>query len=140
MQSWSMRDDIVQAVDKDKLIILDINSQRTINDKRVKEYPVVAGMLHNFGGKNAMQGKLRLHCKNSWLNLKKNGVKAVGSGMFMEGIEQNPVLYDLQFELLTTDSAIDFESWIKDYIERRYSGSGRIIEKVHLNERGRHHD
>ena len=60
--------------------------------------------------------------------------------MFMEGIEQNPVLYDLQFELLTTDSAIDFESWIKDYIERRYSGSGRIIEKVHLNERGRHHD
>ncbi len=87
-----------------------------------------------------MQGKLRLHCKNSWLNLKKNGVKAVGSGMFMEGIEQNPVLYDLQFELLTTDSAIDFESWIKDYIERRYSGSGRIIEKVHLNERGRHHD
>ncbi len=51
MQSWSMRDDIVQAVDKDKLIILDINSQRTINDKRVKEYPVVAGMLHNFGGK-----------------------------------------------------------------------------------------
>ncbi len=128
MQSWSMRDDIVQAVDKDKLIILDINSQRTINDKRVKEYPVVAGMLHNFGGKNAMQGKLRLHCKNSWLNLKKNGVKAVGSGMFMEGIEQNPVLYDLQFEFLTTDSAIDFESWIKDYIERRYGKSNSSLE------------
>ena len=123
MQSWSMRDDIVKAVDRDKLLILDINSQKTIGNYNVKDYPVIAGMLHNFGGKNAMQGKLRYHCNNSWLKLKHSGVNAVGSGMFMEGIEQNPVLYDLQFELLTTEYEIDFDSWIKDYMDRRYGGS-----------------
>ncbi|MDE5670987.1 MAG: alpha-N-acetylglucosaminidase [Eubacterium sp.] len=130
MQSWSMRTDIVKAVDKDRLLILDINSQKTSDNNTVKKYPVVAGMLHNFGGKNAMQGKLKLHCKNSWLELKQNGVNVVGSGMFMEGIEQNPVLYDLQFELLTVDSEMDFDIWLRDYIERRYGGSNSILENA----------
>ena len=130
MQSWSMRDDIVKAVDRDRLLILDINSQKTIGNNNVKDYPVVAGMLHNFGGKNAMQGKLRYHCNNSWLKLKHSGVNAVGSGMFMEGIEQNPVLYDLQFELLTADHEIDFDSWIKNYIERRYGGNSIHLENA----------
>lgn len=90
-------------------------------------YPVVSGMLHNFGGKNAMQGKLKLHCENSYLKLKQGGANVVGSGLFMEGIEQNPVLYDLQFELLTADEKIDFDKWIKNYIQRRYSGYNERI-------------
>ncbi len=130
MQGWSLRDDIVESVDKDKLLILDINSERTVNDPKIKYYPVVAGMLHNFGGKNAMQGKLRRHCKNSWLSLKNNDVNAVGSGMFMEGIEQNPVLYDLQFELLTADREIDFDIWLSDYIKRRYGKNNIKIQNA----------
>lgn len=122
MQAWSMREDIVRAVDKSRLLILDINSRKTKANQNMWGYPVVAGMLHNFGGKNAMQGKLELHCENSCLKLKQGGANVVGSGLFMEGIEQNPVLYDLQFELLTADDKIDFDKWIKNYIQRRYSG------------------
>ena len=122
MQAWSMREDIVRSVDKSRLLILDLNSQKTADNSNMWGYPVVAGMLHNFGGKNAMQGKLRLHCENCYLKLKQGGANAVGSGLFMEGIEQNPVLYDLQFELLTADDKIDFDNWIKNYIQRRYSG------------------
>ena len=44
----------------------------------------------------------------------------VGTGMFMEGIEQNPVVYDLQFELLTASTKIDLDPWINNYILRRY--------------------
>ncbi len=130
MQGWSLRDDIVTAVDKDKLLILDINSERTAKDKIIKNYPVVAGMLHNFGGKNAMQGKLRHHSENSYLKLCQNGVNAVGSGMFMEGIEQNPVLYDLQFELLTADISIDFDEWLNDYLKRRYGKENTSIKNA----------
>ena len=65
---------------------------------KVAGYDVVSGMLHNFGGKNAMQGKLRKHCENKYLTSKEKGANVVGSGMFMEGIDQNPVIYDLQFE------------------------------------------
>lgn len=120
MQAWTMRKHIVKAVPRDRLLILDLNSEKTLKNRKMWGYPVVAGMLHNFGGKNAMQGKLRYHCTNRFLELKKKKANVVGSGMFMEGVEQNPVIYDLQFELLTSPEKIDWSQWLDNYITRRY--------------------
>lgn len=130
MQSWSLRKHIVKAVPKDRLLILDLNSTRTPANRNLWGYPVVAGMLHNFGGKNAMQGMLRLHCQNVYKKLKDGGANVVGSGMFMEGIEQNPVIYDLQFELLTATESIDWSAWLNDYIARRYKGFDNALRKA----------
>lgn len=130
MQSWSINKHIATAVPKDRLLILDIDSQKSIKMKNLWQYPVVAGMLHDFGGKNAMQGKLRHHSKNVYATLKNNGTNVVGSGLFMEGIEQNPVVYDLQFELLTTGQQIDLDKWIDDYIVRRYGKTSKTLRKA----------
>lgn len=130
MQSWSMRKHIVKAVPKSRLLVLDINSGRTLSSRNLWGYPVVAGMLHNFGGKNAMQGKLKLHCDNKYLKLKAKGANVVGTGMFMEGIEQNPVIYDLQFELLTSSKQIDYSQWLDDYIKRRYGKYSKTLRKA----------
>lgn len=130
MQTWSMRKHIVKAVPKERLLLLDINSEKTLSNKNLWGYPVVAGMLHNFGGKNAMQGKLKLHCSNRYLKLKSNGANVVGTGMFMEGIEQNPVIYDLQLELLTSSKQIDCSKWLDDYIRRRYGKYSETFRKV----------
>lgn len=130
MQTWSMRKHIVKAVPKERLLLLDINSEKTLSNKNLWGYPVVAGMLHNFGGKNAMQGKLKLHCSNRYLKLKSNGANVVGTGMFMEGIEQNPVIYDLQLELLTSSKQIDCSEWLDDYIRRRYGKYSEMLRKV----------
>lgn len=121
MQSWSMRKTIAKAVPKDRLLILDINSCKSKTFAMPKNYNVVAGQLHDFGGKNAMQGKLVLGSKNPYHTLKKSRANLVGSGMFMEGIEQNPVIYEMQFDLLTLDKPLDFNKWLDDYIDRRYS-------------------
>ena len=94
---------------------------------KVAGYDVVSGMLHNFGGKNAMLGKRRKHCENKYLTSKEKGANVVGSGMFMEGIDQNPVIYDLQFELLTAQHKIDIDIWLDKYIIRRY---GKYNEKI----------
>lgn len=121
MQAWTPHDEIILAVPKDRLLLLDLDSDRSNEkNKYFYGYQVVGGMLHNFGGKNAMQGRLKFHCKNRYLSLKEKGANVVGSGMFMEGIEQNPVIYDLQFTVLTEQGIIDFDSWLKDYITRRY--------------------
>lgn len=130
MQTWSMRKHIVKAVPKERLLLLDINSEKTLSNKNLWGYPVVAGMLHNFGGKNAMQGKLKLHCSNRYLKLKSNGANVVGTGMFMEGIEQNPVIYDLQLELLTSSKQIDCSEWLDDYIRRRYGKYSETLRKA----------
>lgn len=130
MQTWSMRKHIVKAVPKERLLLLDINSEKTLSNKNLWGYPVVAGMLHNFGGKNAMQGKLKLHCSNRYLKLKSNGANVVGTGMFMEGIEQNPVIYDLQLELLTSSKQIDCSQWLDDYMKRRYGKYSETLRKA----------
>lgn len=130
MQTWSIRKHIVKAVPKERLLLLDINSEKTLSNKNLWGYPVVAGMLHNFGGKNAMQGKLKLHCSNRYLKLKSNGANVVGTGMFMEGIEQNPVIYDLQLELLTSSKQIDCSQWLDDYIRRRYGKYSETLRKA----------
>lgn len=130
MQAWTMREQIVRAVPKNRLLLLDLNSEKTMRNQNMWGYPVVCGMLHNFGGKNAMQGKLKQHCENSYLKLKRNGANVAGTGMFMEGIEQNPVLYDLQFELLTASEEIDFSRWLDQYIERRYGRYDPTLRKA----------
>lgn len=127
MQAWTMHEEIVNAVPKDRILLLDLNSERAALNPKVAGYDVVSGMLHNFGGKNAMQGKLRKHCENKYLTLKEKGANVVGSGMFMEGIDQNPVIYDLQFELLTAQHKLDIEKWLDKYITRRY---GKYNEKI----------
>lgn len=127
MQAWTMHEEIVNAVPKDRILLLDLNSKRAALNPKVKGYDVVAGMLHNFGGKNAMQGKLKKHCENKYITLKEKGANVVGSGMFMEGIDQNPVIYDLQFELLTCQHKINIDEWLDKYIIRRY---GKYNEKI----------
>lgn len=103
------------------------DSEKTPATKNCWGYPVVSGMLHDFGGKNSMQGKLRKHSQNVYKTLKDNGANVVGTGLFMEGIEQNPVVYDLQFSLLTASDEIDFDEWLKNYILRRY---GKYDERL----------
>ena len=130
MQAWTMREGIVRAVPKDRLLILDLNSEKTPQNKNCWGYPVVSGMLHDFGGKNSMQGKLKKHSKNVFKTLKSNGANVVGTGMFMEGIEQNPVVYDLQFELLTSSNEIDLDKWLDNYILRRYGKYDETLRKA----------
>lgn len=130
MQAWTMRKHIVKAVPKNRLLILDLNSEKTPQNDNCWGYPVVSGILHDFGGKNSMQGKLKKHSENAYLKLKNAGANVVGSGMFMEGIEQNPVVYDLQFELLTTAKAIDLDKWLDKYILRRYGKFDKTLRKA----------
>lgn len=130
MQAWTMREHIVKAVPKNRLLILGLSSEKTPQNKNCWGYPVVAGMLHDFGGKNAMQGKLEKHSKNTYMTLRQNGANAVGSGMFMEGIEQNPVVYDLQFEMPTTATALNLDKWLENYILRRYGKYDKTLRKA----------
>lgn len=131
MQAWTPHDEIILAVPKDRLLLLDLDSDRSNEkNKYFYGYQVIGGMLHNFGGKNAMQGRLKYHCYNRYLSLKSKGANVVGSGMFMEGIEQNPVIYDLQFTLLTEQGTINIDKWLDNYILRRYGKYTKEMRRV----------
>ena len=120
MQGWSLREDIVKAVPKTDLLILDLDGAHCEKPNACWGYPVIAGNLHNFGGRTTLHGDLRLVASNQYVIDKKASPNICGSGLFMEGIEQNPVYYDLAFEMPLHKDSVDLSNWLRQYAERRY--------------------
>lgn len=120
MQAWSLRENIVKMVPRTNLLILDLNGARSAKPNTCWGYPVVAGNLHNFGGRINLHGDLRLLASNQYAVAKKGSPNICGSGLFMESIVQNPVYYDLAFEMPNYSDAIDIEEWLGKYARRRY--------------------
>ena len=123
MQAWSIRQEIACAVPKDRLLILDLNGSAYQKKENFWGYDFITGNLHNFGGRTKLHGDLALLAENQYLKLKSKQLSVCGTGLFMEGINQNPVYYDLAFEMLTADAAMDITVWLNQYAERRYNTS-----------------
>lgn len=120
MQAWSLREPIVKAVPCEDLIILDLNGNRIKKHDGFWGYPAVAGNLHNFGGRINLHGDLRLLASNQYMSALKKYPNVCGLGLFMEAIEQNPVYYDLAFEMPLHRDTVAIEQWLRNYADRRY--------------------
>lgn len=132
MQSWSIRKTIVKAVDKKRLLILDLAGKNHRKTHHFWGYDYITGNLHNFGGRINLHGDIELLAKNQYYK-KRFHKNAVGTGLFMEGIEQNPLYYDLAFEMLTQSKEINLKEYLDDYSLRRYgSRSEKLKEAVRL--------
>lgn len=119
MMAWSMREQIVTAVPKEDLLILDLGGD-TPNTNQAWGYPVVLGNLHNFGGRINLHGDLEALASNNYVKQSRRLDNVVGSGLFMEAIEQNQVFYDLAFELPVHKDSVDLSQWLCRYADRRY--------------------
>lgn len=120
MQAWSIREEIATAIAKDKLLVLDLNGSRYQEKKGFWGYDFVVGNLHNFGGRINLHGDVPLLASNQYVVAKREFPNAVGTGLFMEAIEQNPLYYDLAFEMPFRSEAIDPVVWVNNYLQRRY--------------------
>jgi alpha-N-acetylglucosaminidase len=116
MQAWSIRKEIATAVPKDRLLVLDLGGGR----RDFWGYDFVVGQLHNFGGRINMHGDLQDVAANKFMAAKKQTPNAVGMGLFMEGTTQNPVFYNLVFDMMWRDGPVDTGSWVQQYARRRY--------------------
>lgn len=132
MQAWSIRKDIATAIPKKRLLILDLNGHKYKEKDFLGfwGYNYVVGNLHNFGGRTNLHGDIRLVASNQFQKAKKLYPNAIGSGLFMEGIEQNPMYYDMAFEMPFHAGSLDPEIWLKRYAKRRYGFSSVKIEKA----------
>lgn len=133
MQAWSLREPIVKAVPKANLLILDLNGGVSSQKDPCWGYSVVAGNLHNFGGRINLHGDLRLLASNQYVSAKKQSPHVCGSGLFMEAIEQNPVYYELAFEMPTHADKVNIEEWLGKYTHRRYGLVSESAHKAWLN-------
>lgn len=78
-------------------------------------------MLLNFGGNVGMFGKLQ-HVVDEYYKARQSKFASTlkGVGLTMEGIENNPVMYELVSELTWRDAKFAWKEWLHDYVEARY--------------------
>nr|WP_320023586.1 alpha-N-acetylglucosaminidase [uncultured Draconibacterium sp.] len=125
---------LLGAVPDDRMIILDLASEIEPIWKRTEAFygkQWIWNMLHNFGGNISMFGRIEnvaTHPAEA-LNDSTSG-KMKGIGLTMEGIEQNPVLYELMTDNTWRNTPIDLKEWLKNYIENRYGETNNELEKA----------
>lgn len=141
MQGWLFSSDsafwkppqmkaLLHSVPIGKMIVLDLFAEvKPIWEISSQFYgvPYVWCMLHNFGGNIEMYGILDAISSGPIEARLSPNSTMVGVGMCMEGIEHNPVVYELMSEMAFRNHKIQVEVWLKSYSYRRY---GQAIHQI----------
>ncbi|KAF3685408.1 hypothetical protein FXO37_00645 [Capsicum annuum] len=89
--------------------------------------PYIWCMLHNFGGNMEMYGVLDAVASGPIDARTNENSTMVGVGMCMEGIEHNPVVYELMPEMAFRGTKFQLQGWLKSYSRRRY---GKVNDQI----------
>ena len=86
--------------------------------------PYIYCMLHNFGGRSGLHGRLETTMDGYFQALAKNN-NCQGIGATPEGTETNPILYDMLFELpwMDVNNRPTADEWLEEYTYSRYGVS-----------------
>lgn len=129
MQAWSFREPIASVVPKHELLVLSLNGNLG-GDTHFCNHDFIVGNLHNFGGRVNLHGDLPLIASNQFVKAKTVTPNVVGSGLFMESIGQNPVFYELAFEMPVHQEAVNLKEWLNNYATRRYGAESKAAGKA----------
>lgn len=144
MQGWLFSSDakfwkppqmkaLLHSVPVGKMIVLDLFADVKPVWKTSSQFygvPYVWCMLHNFGGNVEMYGILDAISSGPIDARVSLNSTMVGVGLCMEGIEQNPVVYELMPEMAFRSQPFQIEGWLKSYSFRRYGQANHQIEKA----------
>ncbi|KAK2994470.1 hypothetical protein RJ640_008838 [Escallonia rubra] len=122
---------LLHSVPFGKMIVLDLFADAKPIWKSSSQFygtPYVWCMLHNFGGNIEMYGILDAVASGPIDARRSENSTMVGVGMCMEGIEQNPIVYDLMSEMAFRSDKVQLEEWLKTYSRRRYGKTVNQIE------------
>ncbi len=115
---------LLGAVPDDKMMILDLYGEvHPVWKKQSAFYgkPWIWNVLHNFGGRTSMSGKLQDMATNlkEVLNSPKKG-KFSGIGMAMEYFGNNPVVEEFVMNMVWEKKIPDVKQWLDNYVKDRY--------------------
>ncbi|XP_075507071.1 alpha-N-acetylglucosaminidase [Primulina tabacum] len=121
---------LLHSVPFGKMIVLDLFADVKPLWKSSSHFyntPYIWCMLHNFGGNIEMYGILDAVASGPIDARVSENSTMLGVGMCMEGIEQNPVVYELMSEMAFRNDPFQLEEWLTSYSRRRY---GKIVNQV----------
>ncbi|QKJ30590.1 alpha-N-acetylglucosaminidase [Mucilaginibacter mali] len=115
---------LLKAVPDNKMIILDLATEIEPVWKRTSAFygkPWIWNMLNNFGANTNLFGRMDAVAAepSAALHHPQSG-QMKGIGLTMEGIEQNPVLYELLTDNTWRNEPINVDTWLPQYVLNRY--------------------
>lgn len=133
VQAWGAnpREAMIKQLPKGDLIVLDLFSESRpqwgdpastwYRKEGFNGHDWLYCMLLNYGGNVGLHGKMQ-HVIDEYFKARTSsfGGSLKGVGMTMEGIENNPVMYELLCELPWHGEKFSKDDWLKDYITSRY--------------------
>lgn len=135
MQSRAFRNDadfwgeaqisaFLNSLSDSQLIILDDQADLDPMWKKTNLFqgkPYLWCMMQNQGRNIGMTGSMeRVARKPGEKPGDQESGKKIGIGLSMEGLEQNPVMFELMTENVWNEGALNLSSFLKDYSRRRY--------------------
>ncbi|XP_020277240.1 alpha-N-acetylglucosaminidase-like isoform X2 [Asparagus officinalis] len=122
---------LLHSVPIGRMVVLDLYAEVKpvwITSQQFYGIPYIWCMLHNFAANIEMYGILDAVASGPIEARTSENSTMVGVGMCMEGIEQNPVVYDLMSEMAFHRKKIDMKAWIDLYPRRRYGKNVPAIQ------------
>lgn len=125
MMAWqdNPKKELIEGVDRSKILIADIEQGRYPREDRDAEFQGARwlwGGLWEFGGRTTLGAPLYDYAVRMPQNAAKPGSKISGTALFTEGIDHNPVAFDLYAEMAWHSQPVDLSTWMNDYATRRY--------------------
>ncbi len=142
VQGWTEnpRREMLDALKTDDLLILDLFSEcRPMwgipslwqRKEGYGSHNWLFCLLENFGGNVGLHGRLDQLLKNFYLTRHHPLASHLkGIGLTMEGIENNPMMFELMCELPWRDEELTREGWLNTYIMARYGTKDEEILKA----------
>ena len=133
MQAWQAnpREAMVNTLDSSDLLVLDLYSEKLpqwgdpesmwYREKGFGKHDWLYCMLLNFGGNVGLHGRME-QLVNGYYNAcaHVNGKTLRGVGATPEGIENNPVMFELLYELPWREERFSPDEWLQAYLKARY--------------------
>jgi alpha-N-acetylglucosaminidase len=127
MMAWqgNPRQDLLEGVDRSRLLIVDIDHDRVPRDHRQADFqgaPFLFGGIWEFGGRTTLGASVD-NITERLQRLGRTNSNMVGTAIFTEGMDTNPFAYDLFTEMAWRREPVDVAAWTADYVRRRYGAA-----------------
>lgn len=137
LQCWggNPKDELLEGLSPEHVVVIDLSAEfwsRWKERKGFNGFPWIWSHITNYGGNVGLHG--RLDAINRGVIAGKTDAFAsksmIGTGSAPEGIEVNPVTFDLANEMRWATDSVNMYDWIKQYAHRRYGTCHKNIEEA----------
>lgn len=134
-QGWqeNPRAEMVDQLPYSDMVILDLQAENhpmwRERPNTFSRHPWLYCMLLNFGGNVGLYGKMEAMTEG-YRSAVEESPTLSGIGLTMEGIENNPVMFDLICDLPWCDTVPTVDNWIADYIKGRYGSEDQRLKEA----------